>query len=327
MSIDQAMPLPWQTPIWSRFVDNRRDDRIAHAYLLAGPSGVGKRQLALAMAAGLLCQSPDDGLACGQCRSCRLRSAGSHPDYRLIEPEDQGGVLKIEAIRELIDYSHLTSQYGDHRVIILHPAEAMNRASANSLLKTLEEPPSGVVLILVSHNMAGLPVTIRSRCRIERCPLPDPAEAVDWLDAQGVTDTRHTLAAAGGAPLAAREMAEAGQVEMLQSLAADLGELLDGTRNPVELASRWQSSGSPVVLTWMQRLLTAARRQQFNAQDPGRTLPPGFGKAAVALSPRRLHAIEQKLQHLRAADRQPLAKELAMEALFLAWLMPEAEVE
>ena len=328
MSIDQATPLPWQAPIWSRFIANRRDGRIAHAYLLAGPSGVGKRQLALTMAAGLLCQSPEAGLACGRCRSCRLRIAGSHPDWRLVEPEAQGGVLKIDAIRDLIDYSHLTSQYGDHRVVILHPAEAMNRASANALLKTLEEPPPGVVLILVSHDMAGLPVTIRSRCRIERCPLPDSAQAADWLGEQGITDAGRALAAAGGAPLAAREMAEAGHIEMLESLAGDVGELLEGVRNPVELASTWQSSGSLMVLTWMQRLLTTARRLQCNARDGlAMTLAPGFAKAVGGLPPRRLHAIDRQLQQLRSADRQPLARELAMEALFLAWLIPEADIE
>src|SRR5690606_31936472 len=133
---DQAVsPCPWHLPVWDALTAGSRH---AHAFLFAGLPGVGKRLFAEAFAAHLLCLQPQSGRACGQCRSCHLCQAGSHPDRLVVEPEEQGKAIRIDAIRQLGDFMGQTAQQGGRKVIILHPAEAMNLNAANALLKSLE---------------------------------------------------------------------------------------------------------------------------------------------------------------------------------------------
>ncbi|MEW6690724.1 MAG: DNA polymerase III subunit delta', partial [Pseudomonadota bacterium] len=177
----------------------------------------------------LLCEGRGEGTQpCEKCDACRWFAAGNHPDVRFVEPEalsrhaaeseDGEGEaaaekkrpslqIRIEQTRALADFVNLASHRGGHRVAIIHPAEDMNIATANSLLKSLEEPPSGAVFLLVSHRPARLLPTIRSRCVPVPVPLPEPGAAAAWLEARGVRDAARWLAFAGGAPLRALEYA------------------------------------------------------------------------------------------------------------------------
>ena len=203
-------------------------DRLPHALLLHGVPGVGKLTLAERLAQFLLCERRGRGSPCGSCAACRWFLAGNHPDVRYLEPEalsrypvvteeaeDESPKekkkpslqIKIEQTRALADFVNLASHRGGRRVAIIHPAEDMNTATANSLLKNLEEPPADAVFLLVSHRPARLLPTIRSRCVPVPVPLPDPQAAASWLGAQGVRDPGRWLAFAGGAPLRALEYA------------------------------------------------------------------------------------------------------------------------
>ena len=139
-------------------------DRLPHALLFAGPSGVGKRTLALLLARLLNCAQPKAGLSCGACGSCRKIAAGTHPDVRVIEPD--GAFIKIEQLRQMIAEVAYQPFEGRYRVVILDGADQMRLEAANSLLKTLEEPPSRTILILVTPNPYLLLATIRSRTRL-----------------------------------------------------------------------------------------------------------------------------------------------------------------
>ena len=201
--------LPWQHDAARAALRHRA--RWPHALLLTGREGIGKRTFALALARSLLCEdAAADGLACGVCASCRYVQAGQHPDLRLVEPIeiDDDNVaspslwITIAHVRALIDWAQLTSHRHVAKVAVIVPAERMNVAAANAMLKTLEEPPPGTYLILVAHQPGRLPATVRSRCQWLVAPTPDETMATEWLLGQGVVQPADVLAQAirRGAP-------------------------------------------------------------------------------------------------------------------------------
>ena len=169
--------------------------RIPHAFLFHGMRGIGKRTTALAFAKTLLCERLD---ACGLCPACRKVESGNHPDVVVITP--QGQFIKIEDIRGLRNQMRFRPLEGPKRVFILVDAERMNITSANSLLKTLEEPSLVNVLILVSSRPYQLPMTILSRCQKLRFhPIPSDIVARYLEEKLGLDgETAATLAASSG---------------------------------------------------------------------------------------------------------------------------------
>ena len=173
---------PWQQPLWQQLAGRSQH---AHAYLLHGPSGIGKRALAERLMAYLLCQSPSGLDACGNCKSCHLLAAGTHPDNFVLEPEEADKPIKVDQVRELVDFVVQTAQLGGRKVVLLEPAEAMNLNAANALLKSLEEPPANTLFFLMAHSPGRLLPTIRSRCRILRLRALDDADLTRALNAIG----------------------------------------------------------------------------------------------------------------------------------------------
>jgi DNA polymerase-3 subunit delta' len=165
-------PYPWLDTAWQRLLTTRA--RPAQALLLAGPRGVGKGALALAWAQALLCESPAaDGGACGQCAACHWFDAGSHPDFRHVTLQEKTSkegetrlatAIEVEQAREAVDFVQLSTYRAGFRVVVVDPADSLNLAAANALLKVLEEPPLNTVFVLVSDQPRRLLPTIRSRC-------------------------------------------------------------------------------------------------------------------------------------------------------------------
>lgn len=223
---------PWNQDRFAQLMADRA--RMPHALLLHGPAGVGKLDLALEMAKGLLCESPAEGRACGSCDACNWFDQGNHPDFRRLEPLEAEGVddvddkpakaarkggrlINVDAVREVTDFLSLSAHRGGWRVALIQPAELMNTAAANALLKTLEEPPPRVLLILVSHRLARLLPTVVSRCRQVHVGLPERAQALDWLERMGVDGAESLLAEAGGAPLVALAFADPERIALRES--------------------------------------------------------------------------------------------------------------
>lgn len=242
-------PFPWLDTIWSRLLSMRQ--RLPHALLLAGPQGVGKRELARAWARSLLCERPSrDGEACLACEACHWFEAGTHPDFlhlARLEKETKEGELKlatdisVEQARAAVEFVQLSTYRAGRRLVVVEPAEALNTAAANALLKVLEEPPINSVFVLVSHQPRQLLPTILSRCHKLEVGLPAWDDSLAWLRKQGVDEA--ALAWAGGAPLTARADREDGQAEtrteVLRALCAGRG--LDA----VALAESWHRRLSP----------------------------------------------------------------------------------
>jgi DNA polymerase III subunit delta' len=211
----------WQKAQWHSLMQRR--DKLPHALLLRGRLGVGKHDFAVSLAHALLCQeSKDSQPACGVCASCQWLKEGAHPDFKLITPEDESNAegntkkkagkksqITVSQIRQLYEYLSLTThQVGGLRIILISPAESLNLASANALLKMLEEPPSNTVFILVSNQSQRLLPTIISRCQVLDLPIPTTQDAIEWLNTQNVTKAEIALQYAGGAPLEAIRIAE-----------------------------------------------------------------------------------------------------------------------
>lgn len=325
-----AEPLPWQR----RFVADMLLRRAgwAHALLLTGPAGIGKRRLAEVLAGALLCETPrSDGSACGGCPGCRYRAAGQHPDLRIIEPvevDDEGVAKAVEAIlvdriRTLIDWVQVTSHRGGSKVALLVPAERMNAAAANALLKTLEEPPPGTFLFLVSHQPGRLPATIASRCQRIAAPRPAPAEATAWLAAQGVADPERVLAQTAYAPLAALALAgteyQAERASWLAALArpAALSAVTLGARIDA-LPRESRKEGLGALIGWLSGWCSDLARVRFGGVPlQNRDMAAELAVLAASVAPVALFRYHRALLRARALLGHPLQPRLVAEALLI----------
>jgi DNA polymerase III subunit delta' len=339
------MIYPWQADDWNRLQQLRA--HWPHALLLHGQAGIGKLRFAQHLAQGLLCEAPlANSEPCGTCPACTWFVQGNHPDYRIVVPEalaaeaglaavadekadkadgDEGKKtrapskeIKIEQVRGLLDFCGVGSHRGGMRVVVLAPAEALNVAAANALLKTLEEPPAGVVFLMVSARIDRLLPTIISRCRQWPMAAPTADIATRWLAEQGVAEAAALLAEAGGAPLAALALASDDNRELrdwtLKQLAA--GAQCDA----FACAEALQKLPVPLVLGWLQRWLydllaqrTAGTPRYF--PQAANALARCAGQADASAFARFIKTVTRQ----RAVENHPLNARLVFEELFIGY--------
>lgn len=192
----------WQTEQRNYLNEMLHADKFPHALLFSGPDGTGKKQFAVDYAKKLLCSSEQED-ACGHCHSCNVFAADTHPDYVNIAPAEEGKMIGVDVIRELIVRLSKTSHFGGKTVTIIENAEQLNRNSANALLKTLEEPTDNTILILVCSYSHRLLPTIRSRCLRLDFPTPNKQVALEYLQSENVKEAELYLQLAHGSPLKA----------------------------------------------------------------------------------------------------------------------------
>jgi DNA polymerase-3 subunit delta' len=176
--------------------------RVPTAFLLLGPEGVGKRALADVFAARLLCGAPRDGDACGDCPSCTRVASGAHPDVRVVIRDEGRRDIRIEQVRELCRWLALQPLMAARKVAIVDGAHELNEHGQNALLRTLEEPPSDSVILLLATSASLLLPTVRSRCQVLRLDRLAPDLVARVLRARGLPSDRAELLAglADGSP-------------------------------------------------------------------------------------------------------------------------------
>jgi DNA polymerase-3 subunit delta' len=322
--------LPWQRETVAQWVARR--GTWPHALIVTGRRGIGKRALADALAAALLCERPRaDGAACGECPSCGYVRAGQHPDFFVVEPvklDDEGNAkpqqwIEVDAIRALTAWSQVTSHRGGARVALLDPAERMNASAANALLKTLEEPPADTFLILVASQPGRLPATVLSRCQRLVAPQPSASDARAWLVGRGVAEPDSALARAGFAPLAALALAgsdsRAERERWLGAFADPAGLSVAAWGARIEQVPRELRRDCLVaVVEWLDSWCTDLARVRAGA--PARFHPDLAGELAAlakSVAPRALFRYHRNLMRTRAALAQPLQPRLVAEAVLI----------
>ncbi|MDG2141039.1 MAG: DNA polymerase III subunit delta' [Gammaproteobacteria bacterium] len=201
-------PFPWQANYWSRLVNLHSVKKLSHAYLITGLKDIGKYQFACEFSRYLLCRSPSNGNACGNCDNCSLGHKSDHPDCMKIFPDDKGRVIKVDHIRSLSEFFSQTSHAGGAKIALINNANYLNTAASNALLKTLEEPSDKTFIFLCSDSPSSLLQTIRSRCQTIQMTLPEKSIAINWLQQSVVTpcDFDSLLNSAKGRPLYALEL-------------------------------------------------------------------------------------------------------------------------
>lgn len=251
-----ALPYPWQQEQWQQLVSKDTADHLPHALLFAGQEGVGKNRMAVAFGNYLLCDFQDKHLqmrACGECKGCQLNSAGTHPDLTIIEPDEPGKAIKIDQIRALVEFIQKTAQYSGYRVVIIRPAEALNIAAANALLKSLEEPGTKTVLLLVTHSASSLLPTIKSRCQAISCHVPPLDAVLPWLTQQVDSESLalSLLGAANGCPLKAMVFHNSDWFGKRAETLAELLAIRGGTIDPLKIAKKWLDYPFLELMDWL----------------------------------------------------------------------------
>jgi len=262
-----AASAPWLVGQREQLTQAWRGTRFPHALLLRGPAGVAKTALAEWVARLVLC---DERAAapCGHCASCQLLAVGNHPDLLRVGLEEDARQVKIESVRALASSLGMRSYRQGHKVAIVAPADRMSTGAANALLKTLEEPASDTLLVLVADQVERLPATIASRCQQLRIARPAPDMALAWLNAgERRADWPACLELAYGAPLRAMAIAASGGAALTREM-SDLLDALGGAgRDLVAEAERWTKSGAAERVRWIE--FWAAKRLREAGSSSG----------------------------------------------------------
>jgi DNA polymerase-3 subunit delta' len=321
-------PYAWQLGTWERLTGLSADSRLPHAILMGGAAGIGKRRLAHAFAAYLLCQSPQPTSACGACKSCNLLSAGSHPDFMLLTPETDpktektAKFIKVDQVRELVEFAAKSAQLGGYRVVCIEPAHFLNVQAANALLKTLEEPGRQTLIMLVSSQALSLPATIRSRCQQLILPLPAESDALAWLAPQ-VGDPASAgllLGLAGGAPLAALALRDSLWFGERERLLKDLSGVREGKVGALAAAQRWHGLGAEAVLSGMASLVEDMARLSLGAKVvKHHDLAPIIQGLCRRVSARSLLEFRQGLAEKQRFLGGNIQGGLLLDAVFSEW--------
>lgn len=241
-----ANSLPsWQQSLYTQWQQFLRADKIPHAILLQGAPGLGKASLVKQMVKTLFCETR---FACGYCRHCHWLQQNSHPDCLWIQPEAEGKAIKVASIREAIDWLQLSPLDTEKKVLVIQSAEALNTASSNALLKTLEEPSPSTLIILTSEMPELLLPTVRSRCQKFLLPFPSAEDIKNWFTSQGLTAPQIVLPGMG--PYALLTELSEEQSEIREAILVGLENVFQHKVSFVAVADKLKSYAPLVFLRY-----------------------------------------------------------------------------
>ncbi|MEL7537673.1 MAG: hypothetical protein AAFM91_11550 [Pseudomonadota bacterium] len=305
-----------RTPHWlearlAEFAASIDGDRRAHAYLLSGPAGVGKRVLAAAMAHAAFG---------GRVPLTLAPEWPSHADFHRIAPLDGKTMLAVEQVRELIVELTMTAYAGGTKVAIVEAADTMSHAAANALLKTLEEPPGDCCIVLIADRLLNLPATILSRCVHWKLAAPASNEATrDWVDASDRSRAARALRMAAGGPLQARAWLDDGTAAEWDELEAGLNDLVAGGADAAALASTWSRRELPQLLRFLLAVVEDAIHAALASGRAATLCRPAIESVAGSVDVRDLFCYQDRVRQLLAQPKGSYSEPAVLETLLLAW--------
>jgi len=291
--------LPEHNVLWQRFLANFEKNRLSHATLLVGALHANLLNFGACLAATIFCKKSDK--PCGNCQSCNLVRSNQHPDLNYLVPDKEGSPIKIDQIRELYTYIYTSPRISENRVVIIHPAEKMNIAAANALLKILEEPPENTYFILIAEQISTIPVTVISRCQLWRVPIAIN-DSLNYLNQASYYSSD----------------SERGKVfSQLSNIITDLLALLAGKLSVNQLAQKWTSFDFKSLL-WLLYLITAQMITQYFYSGADKSIQEeNLDKLAQLIKPvclfkqmDKLNAVTGKLNHTVSVNQLLVLEDL-----------------
>jgi DNA polymerase III subunit delta' len=336
---------PWLVDQWREIRDNL--DRLPAAMMFVGAPGLGKTDLALALAQRWHCLEPLNNEACGSCTACAAWDKGIDPDLHLLtsgqhaldfdeqrnllatrytESGDKDRkprqVITVNQVRTLIENVTTHAHGRGPRVVLIVPASSLNINAANALLKVLEEPPGDTRFLLVSSSRDSVPATVLSRVSMVECRVPDHGDATSWLVDQGVSPSHcaELLALASGAPVAALRLHEAGFSTKSEKWRRELRRMLDNELMPVAMAADIGSRNASGFLFWLETFLTDTLRTHHGRKDPASLAGSEAADRELTsrLISRPLWDIIEKLQLYRRHQPRVIDEQLFLEDVLIA---------
>ena len=307
-----------QDPIVQTLKNQITSERIGHAYLFCGTRGTGKTSIAKIFARAVNCEHPVDGSPCNECPTCKAIQSGSSMNVVEIDAASNNGVENIRDIRDQVQYPPTEGRY---RVYIIDEVHMLSIGAFNALLKTLEEPPDGAVLILVADDINSILPTIRSRCQLVRCTPPTREQGIAYLKSQKVRNPEGELTRLSGRPLLIHEadpnltLDKKDEAKYLEMLA--LGSALSS----VQVLSAFQKD-IPVgpVVSIMQRwywdlmaVLSGAEPRYFPEHFEA------YKRQVHGTDFQKLVPFNQTLMQANRSKDHPLSKRLVLQDLFITW--------
>lgn len=318
------MIFPWQVKQWAQLTRMLQEKRLPHALLFAGLAGIGKAVFADAYSHLLFCQTPINNAPCYKCHACRMVKGRAHPNVLWVEPEKKGSAIKVDQIRAVTEFINQSSLQGDYRVVIINPANNMNINASNALLKTLEEPSAGALLILISDLRNRLPATILSRCQRVVFPTPSQQMGLEWL-AKKMPDEENRdflLKTAQGAPLAAVDLLEEDILTTRTTLFQAFISLANKKGDPLKTAAALQKVDElqlvDLALSWVCDLMRLQGGINDIINQDYRSDLAEIQKSKDMQSNYRFLNYLQKLRK-QVCEGMNLNKQLLVESILLNW--------
>jgi DNA polymerase-3 subunit delta' len=311
-----ATELFWLAPQRAALRQARAQGRFPHALLIQDVPGGGGEQLALAAAQTLLCALPD--APCGECRDCLGVARLVHPDLWLVGPEEESRQIRVDQIRALSETLALSGHGATGTVAIIDPADMLNANASNALLKTLEEPRPGVLIVLVTMAAARLAATVRSRCHRLAIRVPEPAASAAWLRRQrGPGEWEEVLEILGNAPLRALAVEPEELLRLRAETHAHLAGALAGTLEIPAAAAAWARDAFELRLQCAETWITRCMQERLKPGSDMTELHSGAHLPAVSssMNMRNLIRLADTLHELRRLAATSINKALAVEQL------------
>ena len=326
---------PWLKTQWNKLSQIPKNN-FPHALIITGMNGLGKLDFCHILSQALLCENLlDDALPCGRCPSCIQYKANSHGDFLELKPADGKKSIGVDQIREMIHWMNLTHQSRQKKILFIPQAEQMTLQASNALLKTLEEPPANVVIILISEHVKSLIATIRSRCQIIALPKPDEKMINQWID-DNYADWKVTsenehyifnnrdviLSLALSAPLKIKQLLTSDELNQRKVIVDHLISIISDQTAPVLVSAALIKMDVKAVIYWFQLILFDLIYIHYNMDNKqliNKDYYTKLSSVSVKLNSLLLFELIKELNQYYQFQSNSLNQQLLLDSYLIKW--------